>query len=145
MRAWVGMLSGILTAIVLAAWSSVLVGAAPQSEVRTGASPAQARTVREFTNRYCITCHNGRLKTGGLELDKLELARVGPDAESWEKVARKLRAGMMPPAGARRPERRRGNRWRRGRARDERTSGAPLAGAGGPGPVRRPQVHLRGL
>ncbi len=56
-------------------------------------------------NRYCVTCHNAKLKTGGLELDKLDLQRVAPNAETWEKVARKLRAGMMPPAGAPRPDR----------------------------------------
>jgi hypothetical protein len=56
-------------------------------------------------DQYCITCHNQKLKTGGLELDKLDLGSVGDDAEIWEKVARKLRAGLMPPAGARRPDR----------------------------------------
>jgi len=56
-------------------------------------------------NQYCITCHNQKLKTGGLELDKLDLQHVGPNAETWEKVVRKVRAGMMPPAGARRPPR----------------------------------------
>jgi mono/diheme cytochrome c family protein len=56
-------------------------------------------------NQYCITCHNQKLKTGGLELDKLDLAHAGANAETWEKVVRKLRAGMMPPAGARRPDR----------------------------------------
>jgi hypothetical protein len=56
-------------------------------------------------NRYCVTCHNAKLKTGGLELDKLDLQRVAPNAEAWEKVVRKLRAGMMPPAGAPRSDR----------------------------------------
>jgi hypothetical protein len=55
--------------------------------------------------RYCYTCHNEKLKTGGLELDKLDLQHVGTNAEAWEKVVRKIRAGMMPPAGASRPER----------------------------------------
>jgi cytochrome c551/c552 len=56
-------------------------------------------------NQYCITCHNEKLKTGGLELDKLDLNHVSSNAETWEKVVRKVRAGMMPPAGARRPDR----------------------------------------
>ena len=56
-------------------------------------------------DQYCITCHNQKLKTGGLELDKLSLQHVGTDAETWEKVVRKVRAGMMPPAGAKRPDR----------------------------------------
>src|SRR5579871_1330616 len=55
--------------------------------------------------QYCITCHNEKLKTGGLELDKIDLNHVSANAETCEKVARKLRAGMMPPAGARRPDR----------------------------------------
>src|SRR5580765_782483 len=56
-------------------------------------------------NQYCITCHNQRLKTGGLMLDTLDLEHVGKDAAAWEKVVRKVRTGMMPPSGARRPER----------------------------------------
>ncbi|HEY7337156.1 MAG TPA: DUF1592 domain-containing protein [Bryobacteraceae bacterium] len=56
-------------------------------------------------NQYCVTCHNEKLKTGGLELDKLDLDHVAANAETWEKVVRKLRAGMMPPSGARRPDR----------------------------------------
>ena len=36
-------------------------------------------------------------------LDQLDLARVGEHAEQWEKVVRKLRAGMMPPSGLPRP------------------------------------------
>ena len=56
-------------------------------------------------NQYCITCHNAKLKTGGLELDRLDLEHAGANAETWEKVVRKVRAGMMPPAGAPRPER----------------------------------------
>ncbi len=56
-------------------------------------------------NQYCVTCHNTKLKTGGLALDQLDLHKVAPNAETWEKVVRKLRAGMMPPAGAPRPDR----------------------------------------
>ena len=60
---------------------------------------------RAFLDQYCITCHNERAKVGGLALDKLDLARTGDNAETWEKVLVKLRGGMMPPSGARRPER----------------------------------------
>src|SRR5580765_780116 len=56
-------------------------------------------------NQYCITCHNQRLKTGGLLLDGMDLEHVGKDAAAWEKVVRKIRTGMMPPSGARRPDR----------------------------------------
>ena len=60
-------------------------------------------------HRYCAYCHNSQLKTGGLDLEKLDLTHLGPDAgewekQAWEKVVRKLRAGMMPPAGMPRPD-----------------------------------------
>jgi hypothetical protein len=44
------------------------------------------------------------MKTGGLALDGVDLADVATNAEVLEKVVRKLRGGMMPPPGARRPE-----------------------------------------
>src|SRR5439155_8369904 len=43
------------------------------------------------------------LKPAGLTLDKMEPSRVAADSEAWEKVVRKLRAGMMPPQGLPRP------------------------------------------
>ena len=49
-------------------------------------------------------CHNQQAKTAGLMLDKMDLAHIPEGAETWEKVVRKLRAGMMPPMGMRRPE-----------------------------------------
>jgi len=55
--------------------------------------------------QYCITCHNEKLKTGGLALDHVNPVPIGANAEIWEKVVRKVRAGMMPPAGAPRPSR----------------------------------------
>ena len=61
--------------------------------------PAQ----RAVLDQYCVTCHNQKLKTAGLQLDKMDLAHVGDQAEAWEKVVRKLRAGMMPPSGLPRP------------------------------------------
>jgi len=58
-----------------------------------------------FLTQYCIGCHNQRAKVAGLALDTLDLSKVGPDAETWEKAVKKIRTGMMPPSGARRPER----------------------------------------
>ncbi|HWP85032.1 MAG TPA: DUF1592 domain-containing protein [Terriglobia bacterium] len=53
---------------------------------------------------YCITCHNERLQTAGLLLDKANLEQAGADPALWEKVIAKLRSRAMPPAGARRPD-----------------------------------------
>jgi cytochrome c551/c552 len=79
--------------------------ASPQSSSAlpsASAAPIQAR--RAVLDQYCVGCHNQKAKTGGLSLDQLDLAHVGQNAEVWEKVVRKLRAGMMPPAGVRRPD-----------------------------------------
>jgi hypothetical protein len=69
------------------------------------AVPPAASTEAAFLTQYCIGCHNERAKIGGLALDTLDVSRVGPAAETWEKVVKKIRTGMMPPSGARRPER----------------------------------------
>ena len=49
-------------------------------------------------------CHNDQLKSGGLALSALNLDAVHETAEVAEKVIRKLRGGLMPPAGAERPD-----------------------------------------
>ncbi|HEY2382167.1 MAG TPA: DUF1592 domain-containing protein [Terriglobia bacterium] len=54
--------------------------------------------------KYCLTCHNERLKTAGLVIDPGSLNNVGANAEVWEKVVRKLRSNTMPPSGAPRPD-----------------------------------------
>jgi hypothetical protein len=59
---------------------------------------------KALLDQYCVTCHNERLKTAGLALDTLQKARIEDNAETWEKVIRKVRAGLMPPAGAKRPD-----------------------------------------
>ena len=60
---------------------------------------------QELVNKYCVTCHNEKTKTGGLVLEKLDADHPAADSETWEKVIRKLRAGLMPPTGTARPER----------------------------------------
>jgi hypothetical protein len=60
--------------------------------------------VRATLDRYCVTCHNQRLRSGELALDSLDVSNVAPQAATWEKVVRKVRAGAMPPAGMPRPD-----------------------------------------
>ncbi|OFW34336.1 MAG: hypothetical protein A3J28_13905 [Acidobacteria bacterium RIFCSPLOWO2_12_FULL_60_22] len=68
-------------------------------------APASAAPQHRATlNRYCVTCHNDRLKTSGLTLEKIDVENVPAGAEVWEKVIRKLRARAMPLAGAPRPD-----------------------------------------
>jgi hypothetical protein len=64
-----------------------------------------AASDRQFLTKYCQGCHNDRLKTGGLSFEQMDPSQVSRSPETWEKVVRKLRAGMMPPSGAPRPER----------------------------------------
>jgi hypothetical protein len=59
---------------------------------------------RAVLDRYCVTCHNSRTRTGGLALDTADVVRVAADAETWEKVVRKVRGRMMPPPGMPRPD-----------------------------------------
>ncbi|HEY7336092.1 MAG TPA: DUF1592 domain-containing protein [Bryobacteraceae bacterium] len=59
---------------------------------------------RAALDEYCVTCHNATLKTAGLALDKMDLARVAENADVWEKVIRKVRVGMMPPTDAPHPD-----------------------------------------
>jgi hypothetical protein len=61
-------------------------------------------TQRAFLTQYCTSCHNEKAKTAGLALDSLNVGEAGGKPEVWEKVVRKLRAGMMPPSGVRRPD-----------------------------------------
>jgi cytochrome c551/c552 len=68
-----------------------------------GAQPATSPD-RLLLDRYCISCHNDRLKTGGLSLQSLDLADVAGQAETLEKIVRKLRGGLMPPSGRPRPD-----------------------------------------
>ena len=86
------------------------------------ASDVRAQTATEYRallDEYCVTCHNQRtvdgqnerataltsqLRAVGLALDALDLSAVAADAAHWEPVVRKLRAGLMPPAGRRRPD-----------------------------------------
>jgi hypothetical protein len=74
---------------------------APTSGLDARMSPEQARAT---LTRYCVGCHNNKLKTGGLTLEELDVARIADHAETGEKIVRKLRAGMMPPSGMPRPE-----------------------------------------
>src|SRR5688572_4793300 len=75
--------------------------AGPAQAAQPGAYEAQ-RTVLED---YCVECHNKSARIGGLAIDELNIARVQDNVKEWEKIVRKLRAGMMPPVGQERPDR----------------------------------------
>jgi len=66
--------------------------------------PAVAPPPRAVLDKYCVTCHNQRARTGGLALDSLDPAHVDVQPAVWEAVVRKLRTRTMPPQGMPRPD-----------------------------------------
>ena len=96
--------------------AALLAGDPVGAQPSPGPPPAEYRILLD---QYCVSCHNQALVEGtdeprtalisqlravGLSLDTLDLATVGADAPEWEQVVRKLRAGLMPPAGRPRPD-----------------------------------------
>jgi mono/diheme cytochrome c family protein len=72
-------------------------------------APAVAHTMTAesqtaLVKQYCVGCHSDRGKAGGLTLATFDAAHAADNGVVTEKIIRKLRAGMMPPAGARRPD-----------------------------------------
>ena len=72
--------------------------AASSAQQAGPAAAPSASSSRQLLDRYCVTCHSDRLETAGLSLEQIDVANVHEGAEVWEKVVRKLRTGMMPPA-----------------------------------------------
>ncbi len=59
---------------------------------------------RGVVDKYCISCHNARTNTAGLSLERASIAGIASHPDEWEKVIRKVRAGMMPPPGMPQPD-----------------------------------------
>src|SRR5689334_13103802 len=66
--------------------------------------PAAAASQQALVNKYCAGCHNDKSKAGGFSWTTVDLADPARNAAQVERVIRKLRAGMMPPAGMPRPD-----------------------------------------
>ncbi|MFM8536241.1 MAG: DUF1592 domain-containing protein [Acidimicrobiia bacterium] len=109
------MLKTLLPVAALGAVVSVTLSAqAPPQSAAKAVKPAaaHARPVPGSTSaeqtalvkQYCATCHSDRGKAGDLSLAGFDAAKLEENGALTEKMIRKLRAGMMPPAGARRPE-----------------------------------------
>ena len=80
----------------------------PRHSARERRSPPRRR--ESLISRYCLACHSQNAKKAGMEpalritLDNLIQRTLRTPPRSGKKVVRKLRAGMMPPAGVPRPE-----------------------------------------
>jgi mono/diheme cytochrome c family protein len=95
----------------IAILSAGLVASAQTAPRQTPSSPvASSAAEKALLDQYCVTCHSEKARSAGVEaarkltIDNLNVARVQDNAEAWEKIVRKLRAGMMPPSGMRRPD-----------------------------------------
>jgi mono/diheme cytochrome c family protein len=103
-------LSGIHTSArlraldIFAEQSTERAGAEAARQTQSAPEPAASASPRAVLDTYCVTCHNQRLRTAGLALDGLDVTRPSANAESWERVIAKLRAGSMPPPGKPRPD-----------------------------------------
>ena len=96
--------------LFLAVLAAATLSAAPQQSSPTApAKPGAAipndasNPNRAFVNKYCVTCHNAKIKTAGLAFDLTDLNHPEHEALTWERAIRKLRGGMMPPPGATKP------------------------------------------
>ncbi len=85
-------------ALLFAGW---VCSAAPQ---QASAPVASAAAQNALVARYCVGCHNDKLKTAGISLQGLDLSKPGDDAAAWEKVLRKVSANQMPPMNLPHPD-----------------------------------------
>ena len=85
--------------------STPMSAAAPSSPVPSdGSGSISAAALADVVDQYCVRCHNERRMTGNLTLEGFDPVSADEHADIAEKMIVKLRAGMMPPPGARRPE-----------------------------------------
>jgi mono/diheme cytochrome c family protein len=94
-------ISIILTGVVLSALSLTATSAQQRAPEPTQTGQTAPAAVLKT---YCVTCHNDRAKTGGLTFEHADLTDIPKGAPTWEKLIRKVRAGMMPPPGMPRPD-----------------------------------------
>ena len=104
---------GRLAALLRGALAVLAAAAVPAAAAEPGPGPAPAARAQEapaggwqraLLDRYCVACHNARLRTADLALDTRDVTRIADAPAVWETVVRKLRAGAMPPPPRPRPD-----------------------------------------
>jgi hypothetical protein len=108
--AGVPLLALFMTAVLAAARQAAPAGSPRSADPRAtedgrAPGPRGAAAARAVIDRYCVGCHNDRLKTANLVLEGADLDHIAAGAEIWEKVLRKVKTGAMPPIRAARPDR----------------------------------------
>jgi mono/diheme cytochrome c family protein len=93
-----------LAAVLAASVAAVLAAGGLYYYLEKAGTPSMsAATGKELISRYCVECHDDAERAANLSLEQVDLAAAAHEGETWEKVIRKLRAGMMPPPGFARP------------------------------------------
>jgi hypothetical protein len=92
-----------LITLLIAASRGICVLAGVTVSIQSGAAQAGRVDSGALIGKYCTECHNGSEFAGGLDLENVSANSVADTPEIGEKVIKRLRAGMMPPAGKDRP------------------------------------------
>ncbi len=109
----------VLASVVLTLWLPLDLEA-QRSEVRGQSFPHSYATrtanldprsprvpsvsLNEVVKTYCARCHNDNQRRGNLSLDAFDAGAAPRMGDVAEKIVAKLRSGMMPPSGQRRPQ-----------------------------------------
>src|SRR5256885_7657283 len=93
-----------LFALLTLGWLAASRGVVGSSQQAPGPGAPASSPFQPVLQKYCITCHNQTLRTAGLALDTVNVAKPASNPEVWERVIAKLRAGSMPPPGMPRPD-----------------------------------------
>ena len=97
----------VCTALLILLGTLGSVTAVPQSVAPQAATPSQSVTDQSqwsVIKDNCLGCHNSRMKAGGRSFEEMSPDQIALNAEAWEAAIRKLRGGLMPPVGAKRPD-----------------------------------------
>lgn len=95
---------GVHAAVLLAAASTALLGVATSATAASSDGREGINARAALIERYCYECHNVTDWAGGVAFDSMSLDEVPNEAKIWEAAIRKLRGGLMPPPGKKRPD-----------------------------------------
>ena len=76
----------------------------PKADAPPTAPHSPAAIANELLSDYCSSCHHDGKKSGGVSFETFDAAKAAENADLSERMIKKLRTGLMPPPGAKRPE-----------------------------------------
>ena len=89
---------------LLGLWLAPGLGAATAAAATAAVDADATHGNWKTVQTYCFDCHNVEDWAGGVAFDALSADAIPQDAKIWEQAVRKLRGGMMPPPGHKRPD-----------------------------------------